>query len=346
MRYQVSPRRVRKEAFVNRVAGWVRELPFMWPVLPDYEIVAVKGEQGPVTLIRGVKRGAAQPRWYAPLRDTPGLFWDFAHLGEKLGGVGEDRAKVEELALTWVRRYGLLGTAYVPAVVHSPDGARQALPNAEPLEEFVAYARRAYAFLSLYELVRANDTQGLRERVRVTPSAGLFYSLEVDGEPVPFGTFYSKNRPELDSENLEAGALVHLIWRLAGYLRYISPTVERIEPRRVHGRRTWDIVRTWNPGNLLTCMMFQFYLYLTGKERSGFCTNCGEPFPLTKLDRMLCDRCLKNNAAQVDYYHRKKRIVELCRQGYSAAQIREMVPRARLKTIEKIMAQEGVPSGK
>ena len=53
----------------------------------------------------------------------------------------------------------------------------------------------------------------------------------------------------------------------------------------------------------------------------AFCAKGGEPFPLTKADRKLCDRCRRDNVRQNDYYGRLAQISELAQEGYTVEQI-------------------------
>ncbi|MDP2859254.1 MAG: hypothetical protein Q8P50_14960, partial [Bacillota bacterium] len=281
-------RRVRKASFVARVEGWSQTLPFRWAVAPAYAVV----QEDDGAAVQAVGGSDDAVRLYAPLKDTPGLFWDFARLGEKLASEPGE-AERDALVLAWVRRYGLLGTQHIPTLVHLPSGPAYRIPHEEPVADIVTYALRAHTFLSLYDLVLRNDAAGLRARVRLVEK-GSFRDLEVDGESVPGAIFREDEVPSLTPQALEEAAIAHLLWRLRGYLRFVSPDVERLTQRTVHGSRRWDLTRTWVMGDLRTAMMFQFYLDLTGsgQQKTGFCVACGEPFPLTKKDRKYCDRCL------------------------------------------------------
>jgi hypothetical protein len=94
---QIRARRLSKEAFIDRVANWVRGLPFAWPVLPDYEIATVEDERGPISLIRGAEKRDTQPTWYAlrPLkrhaRTLLGVCASWGKAWQLRGESGQDR---------------------------------------------------------------------------------------------------------------------------------------------------------------------------------------------------------------------------------------------------------------
>ena len=70
-------------------------------------------------------------------------------------------------------------------------------------------------------------------------------------------------------------------------------------------RRTSDYMpyRGWDCPDLLSAIYLQFYLFITSNKPIRFCENpgCGQAFPLTRKDKIYCNRKCRYKARNYRY---------------------------------------------
>lgn len=123
------------------VSSSLRILP--WMVWHDYDVHRLDGEDVYV-VATPVPREQWRENWdrYAPLKDTPGLFLEFAELA--------DHEVTEEVWRDWFTRYGVLGLRPALPYMASVKGGPE-----ESFSRFVEEARIANGVLRLWEAATA-----------------------------------------------------------------------------------------------------------------------------------------------------------------------------------------------
>jgi hypothetical protein len=161
----------KREFFENKHVRAVPDEGQTWWFCEDYEVCPSSGN------MEGTYLRPKYPRWregrdkwtqYKPLQDKPDLFLRFAQLYEQ----GDS----QEVALTWARRYGLLGykpddyTGYEkPGTVGTSWEEVRRVPKAKEILEdgaigvFWEEVKRAAGILAMYEAALSGDNALAKE---------------------------------------------------------------------------------------------------------------------------------------------------------------------------------------
>ncbi len=275
------------------LAGW-------WPVAPEYRIwqgtiyplVHLDALDGPASYLGidpkylGIAADALMTT-HTPLGECDS-FLSFARLAAR----GEPSA---DAVLNWVHKYGLLRLRdkHSPSDVYRRDdwtGFETNILNQEPmtLESFRREVRRAYALLSLFEMVRASDARGLRERMTVATA------VDASGEPTQGPLVQRLVWSGVDLWITVGGDgkftdddLLRTCWHALGNL--IEPEISEVRPKV-----TPYTGLTLSCPDLRTAMYWQFACLVVGKRPTDFCEGCGGIFVKTRSNKKVCDdKCRK-----------------------------------------------------
>jgi hypothetical protein len=259
---------------VARVLDVESAMGFGWPVAEDYEVV--EDPLGGGEVIRYVE-GCDYTR-NKPLVDG-GFFLDFAR-----------SAQSPKRRSSWVRTYGLLTRK------------QDRLGDRLPVREFVAEAEEAQRALTLYEAVRAGDSDAIRprisrRRIERNPESG-------PGKPSPFAKVFVDGR-EIPVFEYAEGELARKVVISIGVLALEALVNEKLDRVRFHfGENfehprplsgTYTPVMGWAIPDLLTAAWFQFAMIMGDSRPLQTCPFCGELYARSRSTQETCgkDRCRK-----------------------------------------------------
>jgi hypothetical protein len=272
---------------------------------------------GEFTLVQGADAGVE----FYSLADTPEAFREFASLPEE-----------EEEILAWARRFGLLGEFRTFEV----EGRKV---HGEAAESWFSHIRRMRHGVTLWDMVRAGNREGLAELFRwdgthfVSVVRPDLFTIE---NPLPKrlrGLPAGVNRPwVLTPEQLEIqcgfrpdpgdvvqGAQAFLAVQLNLELRGLSGVSVRLEGLQKGRNRL--VVSPSHHEPLWRAMTLQFAQAIDADQVFNQCPVCGKWFLLeagvNKADRVTCSAACRNKA----YRQRKAEAVRLAEAGKRPGEI-------------------------
>ena len=244
--------------------------------------------------------GRGGRRVYRPLREYPALFAEFARLDLRDDG---------QAALSWARKYGVLGLEYGPSrrpitAILLPERGWPSEPSAsrerDSVEAFVREARIAADVLALYKAAKKPNAQSERKWPAEHGPPEKIRNREV----IERMDVYEIYRPERKA----VGSRFWTEWGLdvcaAITQTYVSEYCRPMMYRRGDG----EFERGWGFDNLLGAMWLQMYWMLTAADDELRCLNprCPDPdFVLSQGEaqgvgrpRKYCSETCKNQVAQ------------------------------------------------
>jgi hypothetical protein len=254
----------------------------VWTVYDEYEIVG------------GHIEGRGAGREYRPLRDYLALFAEFARLE-----IPDDPDGQAKAALSWARKYGVLGLEYEPplrptTVILLPErGDLTVRSTSRERDSVAAFARESRIAADVLKTYKAatnpkGETDGMQNR-------HIIERMDV----------HELYRPEGGDEG---AARFWTEWGL-GVCADITQTYVSEYCRPLMYRRDGRFERGFEFDNLLGAMWLQMYWMLTARDDELRCLNprCPKGNPvLPKLDkhdvgrpRKYCSTSCKNQAAQI-----------------------------------------------
>ena len=267
---------------------------------------------------------------YAPLRDYPDLFLELAELGRILRDLEQPR-EIESRILAWVKKYGLLGvwgSAKAHRVYEEP--AYVATPGLEPVEYFVAEAKRFAFLMDLYNALCNQDTDALQRYFKLEPDpGGKGQKVKVKGDPLysialpPAASRVPTREWWTPNDYLHYG-LVYLVNTVGMYfspywghwLHDVSPCIVEIKLGQAdeEGEPFWEVERGWRCNTLLSAIYVQFYDFICRKRRAATCQWCGRWFVVRREGGKFCSDNCRGKA----FYWSRKGLAEdtTCERSY------------------------------
>ena len=266
-----------------------------WFVCEEYEVhklpTATEGDQFPYCIKPKYPRGKGKWRGYQPLKDNPDLFLRFARLH------GQDRSV--NLALDWVRKYGLLGIDMpIYKLLHTQPGEKVGYgEEKDNVDEFFGEVERAAGVLAMYEAVLNGDVEAVESiAFEEFPLLAEVYWDEY------WGSGMGKDCGGVLGFALSTAAFEAA--KMVGKYSYPNFAIQAgvAEPSKVEAG--------WHFESLLGAMYLQMYWLIAAGGAVARCMYCGRVISLappapnarkTRQDKKFCDDACR----QRHHYHTK-----------------------------------------
>jgi len=239
-----------------------------------------------------------------PLRD-PGLFWSFARLGAR----GEpSKASIKK----WVGKYGLPTGENLLWELPLDEHFRQTWPpgpgqyirqeSGMRMEDFRAEVRCANQLLNLYADISARAHDRITQRFTTPPESGVAKPTVVDRlmaaywiSPLGAARHEAVGRSPRPPWYWFEAALDVFTEAIHNVMTGVRLEATDLSWPLYDGRTTQDggdfrgFSRLLACRDLLSAIYLQFYLMATSHKPLRRCEACGEPFPLTRKDKLVCN---------------------------------------------------------
>jgi hypothetical protein len=203
----------------------------------------------------------------------------------------------------FARRYGLLGEAPWQIIL-STRGLTGGAPLKEGLGEPLLSWKRAisqmHAAVSIWDMARSEDVEGLRRRLRWSNDS-ISYDTDPDNEMLAERGWFSPSDSSAFLEHVQRGNLtgpaLYLVEKLVNdHLK--DRTSARLQWEAELGRPRLHLV----PGNLLGALWLQFAQAVHSEKAYRVCPQCGKWFEAqrdawhARSDRRFCSQACRSKA--------------------------------------------------
>lgn len=268
-----------------------------WPVSENYSIV------------NGWIRPHGMTRYTCPLED-PGLFLSFAALGQR----GDP---AQPSILNWTRKYGLLTSDLRQWNLPIDDRFRvlsldeRVVQKEMRVEDFLTEVRCANQLLNLYADIKAPHLDNITKTF-TTPPSSQAYSRRTVIDRLQEAYWNSRGGRGFAKQLAQGedplgprywlGAAQEVLQEAIFYLMkdvrleamdLYWPIDDDTEEEDPDFRGFYRFVTC---PDLLSAVYLQFYLMVTGNKPMRRCKVCGQPFPLTKSNKYVCNATCRSNA--------------------------------------------------